>query len=345
MRLLQAMAGAKVGGAETFFIRLTTALARAGIEQRVVTRPEPERIEALRAAGVPVVEARFGGRLDFLTGRRLGAEIRRFGPDIVLSWMNRATRFCPPSGKGARFVHVGTPRGYYQSKFYRHCDHLVCTTDDLVEYFIRAGWPRARITRISNFAPDNDGAPPASRAALDTPEDAPLLLALGRLHANKGFDTLLDAMAELPGHFLWLGGSGPLEAALKNQAARLGVSERVRFLGWRRDTPALFAAADVFVCSSRVEPFGNIVIEAWAQRVPVVAARATGPASLIAEGESGLLAPIDDGKALAQAIRRLDAEKGLAGALAGGGRAAYQAAFTEQAVVGRYLELFERLAA
>jgi glycosyltransferase involved in cell wall biosynthesis len=64
---------------------------------------------------------------------------------------------------------------------------------------------------------------------------------------------------------------------------------------------------------------------------------------LIAEGTSGLLAPVDDAAALARAIRRLDSEDGLAGKLATGGRTAYQADFTEQAVVGRYLELFERL--
>lgn len=344
MRLLQAMAGAPVGGAETFFVRLATALARTGIEQRAVLRPAGGRAEALRAAGVPVVTARFGGRLDFLTGPRLGAEIRRFKPDIVLSWMNRATRFCPRSGKSGGFVHVGTPRGYYRTEFYSGCDHLICTTDDLLAYFTGKGWPQARITRIPNFAPDDGDTRPVSRAALDTPRDAPLLLALGRLHVNKGFDTLLAALAELPEHYLWLGGSGGLEAGLKREAVSLGVAQRVRFLGWRDDTPALFAAADAFVCSSRIEPFGNIVIEAWSRRVPVVAAASSGPASLIEDGKSGLLAPLDDAASLAASIRRLTAEPELGRHLIQGGRTAFEAEFTEQAVVGRYLDLFERLA-
>ena len=342
MRLLQAMAGAPVGGAENFFTRLAVAFARRDIDQRVLMRPDAAREAVLGSAGVAVAKARFGGWLDVQTRARFRAEIGLFHPDIVLSWMNRATEFTPRP-RAHRFVHVGTPRGYYNAKYYRRCDHLVCTTADLVDHFTAAGWPPGRITAIPNFAPDMRGEA-VPRASLDTPEDAPVLLALGRLHPNKGFDTLITALAALPDHYLWIGGSGPLEAALAGEAAARGVASRVRFLGWREDTPALFAAADVFVCSSRHEPFGNIIIEAWAAKVPVVAAASTGPAALIADGESGIVVPVDDAAALAAAVRSLNGDAGLGARLAAGGAAAYQAGYTEDVVVGQYMELFERLA-
>ncbi len=342
MRLMQAMAGAPVGGAENFFTRLALAFARASVDQRVLIRPDAAREAALGGAGVAVAKAPFGGLLDLHTRARFQAEIGSFHPDIVLSWMNRASRFCP-RGDAHGFVHVGTPRGYYKLKHYRRCDHLVCTTADLIDHFTAAGWPSGRITEIPNFAPEV-AAEPVPRASLDTPDDVPLLLALGRLHVNKGFDTLLAALAELPDHYLWLGGSGPLKAGLGRQAGALGVAPRVRFLGWREDTPALLAAADAFVCSSRHEPFGNIIIEAWAAGVPVVAAASAGPAALIADGESGILVPVDDAPALAAAARSLATEAGLGERLAAGGRAAHQAGYTEEAVVRRYMELFERLA-
>ena len=341
MRLMQAMAGAPVGGAENFFTRLALAFARASIDQRVLIRPDAAREAAFGGAGVAVAKAPFGGLLDFHTSARFRAEIGSFRPDIVLSWMNRATRFCP-RGDAHGFVHVGTPRGYYKLKHYRRCDHLVCTTADLVDHFTAAGWPSGRITEIPNFAHEM-AAGPVPRASLDTPDEAPLLLALGRLHVNKGFDTLLAALAELPDHYLWLGGSGPLRACLGRQAAALGVAPRVRFLGWREDTAALLAAADAFVCSSRHEPFGNIIIEAWAANVPVVVAASTGPAALIADGESGIVVPVDDASALAAAVRSLDGDAGLGVRLAAGGQAAYQAGYTEDVVAGRYMELFERL--
>ncbi len=78
--------------------------------------------------------------------------------------------------------------------------------------------------------------------------------------------------------------------------------------------------------------------------MPVVAAASAGPAALIADGESGILVPVDDAPALAAAARRLATEAGLGERLAAGGRAAHQANYTEEAVVRRYMELFERLA-
>jgi glycosyltransferase involved in cell wall biosynthesis len=345
MRVLQAMAGAAVGGAETFFTRLALALHRAGLDQRLLIRADAAREETLRGAGVEVATARFNGRMDFDTGRRFRQLVADYDPDVVVTWMNRATRFCPEAARvGARFRHIGTPRGYYDPKYYAACDHLVVTTDDLRRFYLDSGWPEARIDVIPNFVPAPPDAAPASRAAQDTPMDAPLLLALGRLHDNKGFDTLLDALAALPGFHLWIGGTGPNEALLKAQAERLGVTDRVRFLGWQADTAPLYAAADIFVCSSRHEPFGNIVIEAWAHGVPIAAAASEGPGMLIADGESGLLAPVDDAPALAAAIARIAAEDGLAATLAAGGRAAWQAGYTEEIVAARYRALFERLA-
>jgi glycosyltransferase involved in cell wall biosynthesis len=338
------MAGASSGGAETFFARLALALHDRGVVQRLVVRPDEVRNPALLAAGIEVATAPFGGLFDLSTRRILRRMIDSFHPDIVLTWMNRATALCPPAADDNRFVHIGTPRGYYDPKYYRRCDHLVVTTDDLMRFYCRSGWPAARISVIPNFAPD-DRAGPASRAALETPDDAPLVLALGRLHENKGFDVLLDSIAAMPGHYLWLGGSGPLENELKKLSEALGISERVRFLGWREDTPALYAAADVFVCSSRHEPIGNIVIEAWQQGVPIVAAASEGPAALIRDGVDGLLVPVDDATALAAAIARLGDDRTLRARLSEAGRRAYERDYTADAVVARYVALFERLVA
>lgn len=339
MRVLQAMAGARHGGAETFFMRLVPALARAGLAQAALVRPEPERLDALRTAGLTPRTAPFRRRLDLVTRRRFRRLIAEFEPDIVLTWMNRASAACP---RGAA-VHCGRLGGYYDLRYYRRCDHLIGNTPDIVASLRRGGWPAERVHYLPNFVPERQ-APPLDRRSLDTPEEAPLLLALGRLHRVKGFDVLLAALAALPSVWLWLAGEGPEASRLKALAWRHGVAGRVRFLGWRADVPALFAAADLLVCPSRAEPFGNVVVEAWAQRRPVIAAASVGPRGLIAEGESGLLVPIEDADALAQAIRRLLHSRDLAAALAERGRLAYETQFTEAAVVARCRDLFDRLA-
>ena len=337
-RLLQAMAGAAHGGAEAFFLRFTLALERAGQPQHVLIRPDATRVPRLRQAGVALTEAPFGGVFDFSTGSAFRAAISDHRPDIVLTWMSRATGFCPP-GRGD-FTHVARLGGYYDLKHYRRCDHLVGNTPDIVDWLVRQGWPRERSHYLPNFVTRTEQALPASRLSLETPSAAPLILALGRLHPNKGFDTLLTAMADLPDVYLWLGGDGPLEGPLRKQAASLGIAQRVRFLGWREDAPSLMAAANLFVCPSRHEPLGNVVIEAWAQGLPVVAAASTGPQHLIEPEVSGLLARIDDPQALAAAIGRVLAQPVLARQLAAGGTAAFECQFTERAVVARWLDFF-----
>ena len=347
-RLLQAMAGAAVGGAEAFFERLAPAFARTGVPQRVLIRRHARRAAALRAAGVETVELRFGGRADLATRPAFRREIIDFRPDIVLTWMSRATAFCPKSTGASGFVHVARLGGYYDLKYYRRADHLIANTADIVDYLGRRGWPEDRRHYLPNFV-DGAAAAAVERAGLGTPQDAPLVLALGRLHQNKAFDVLLDALAESPGVWAWIAGEGPLRTALEAQAARLGVADRVRFLGWREDVSGLLSAADVLACPSRHEPLGNVVIEGWAHGVPVVAAASQGPGALIVDGDSGLLAPVGDAGALAGAIRRLAPATADAAALrqrlAAGGRMAYEAAFTESAAVTKYLDFFRRVIA
>lgn len=334
------MAGRKQGGAEAFFERLVPALGRAGVEQRVVIRRDAARAERLRRSGLDVQEIAFAGRLDAVSRLRLACGLRRQRPDVVLSWMSRAAAMMPPRWlAGDRAIRVGRLGGYYDLKYYRGCDHLVANTQDIVEHIRRQGWPGDRVHYLPNFA-DVAAAPPVSRSTLDTPADVPLALALGRFHRNKAFDVLLDAVAATPGLHLWLGGDGELRGELEAQVARLGLGPRVRLLGWRDDVPALFAACDIAVCPSRHEPLGNVILEAWAHRRPVIAAASAGPAELIRHEQTGLLVPVDDAASLATALQRLAGDRTLRERLSQSGRAAYDAAFTEDAVVRRYLDFF-----
>lgn len=338
MKVLQAMAGAEFGGAEAFFVRLAIGLERAGIEQKVIIRTNPHRADLLRAGGVEPVEMKFGGKLDLGTPRALKREIKSFEPDVVLTWMNRATSMCP---KGD-FVHVARLGGYYDLKYYAACDHLVGNTRDIVDYLVEHDWPREKAHYLPNFVSGERGKP-LNRAEYYTPKGVPLIVALGRLHENKAFDVLLQALARIPDAYLWLAGEGPLKADLQKLAEDLGIKPRVRFLGWRDDTAALMATADLFVCPSRHEPLGNVVIEAWSQGLPVVAADSMGPGSLIENMETGVLVPIDDEIALGRAIRAVLKDQNLSERIARQGHKAYLEEFTEERVVEQYLDFFNKV--
>jgi glycosyltransferase involved in cell wall biosynthesis len=336
VRIAQIMAGAPIGGAEAFYERATIALQHAGDQVLPVIRRDPERAARLRAAGLQPVELAFGGALDFLTKPLLGRVLRDFKPDLVMAWMQRAARFTPQGP----WVLVGRFGGYYDVKYFRHCDHLVANTHDLVRTIIAAPWPPERVHYLPNFVEDFAGSAPADLPAANT---TPRLLAMGRLHANKGFDVLLRALALLPCGHLYLAGAGPEEEVLRALAAELGITDRVSFLGWRRDIGALLSAADIFICSSRHEPLGNIVLEAWSAAKPVIAAAAQGPSELINDGADGLLVPREDAAALAAAIAQLSENPERAAALAAAGRAHFAATFAEAPVIAHWRRLLADL--
>ncbi|MBM3581474.1 MAG: glycosyltransferase, partial [Alphaproteobacteria bacterium] len=163
MRVLQAMAGAEHGGAEAFFVRLALALQRARLDQRVVIRANPARAAQLAAGGIEAIQLPFGGRLDFVTPWRLKRILRDFAPDVVLTWMNRASAMMPESPAGSTsakpFVHVGRLGGYYDLKYYRRCRHLIGNTEGIVDYIVKQGWPAERVHYLPNFVTDTKAAP------------------------------------------------------------------------------------------------------------------------------------------------------------------------------------------
>ena len=324
------------GGAETYFVDLLRALSRAGAHQAAAIRRHPGREAALKGAGLPVKVLPFGGPIDILTRTAAAGFAKVNGAKLALAWMNRAARHTP-KGPWARIGRLG---GYYNLKYYEGFDELVANTEDIAEWIVNQGWPPGRVRCIPNFAEAPPQVAPVSRASLGTPDEAPLLLAMGRLHEAKAHDVALQALARLPDAWLWIAGAGPEEARLKAMSAALGVDARVRFLGWRNDASALYRAADVCVFPSRYEPLGNVVIQAWAHGLPVVAAESRGPKALIESGKDGLLTPIDDAEALAAGAERLLSDKALRDRVVKRGRKRVEQEFSEAAVVAQWKTLF-----
>lgn len=336
MSVLHLLGTAGEGGAETYFLDLVAALADDGVRQVAAIRANANREAALARIGVPSGVFRFGGPIDILTKPKLKGLAQKHDVKLALAWMNRAARHTP-SGPWARVGRLG---GYYNLKYYKGFDHLVANTEDIADWVVSQGWPAGKVRHIPNFAAAPIDAAPTDRASLNTPEGVPLLLAMGRLHDSKAHDVSLTALAKIPDAHLWIAGVGALETKLRAMAHVLGVSERVRFLGWRTDPSALYRAADMCVFPSRYEPLGNVVIQSWAHGLPVIAAASQGPSALIRDNEDGLLVPIDDAQALAEGVNRLIADPMLRARLAQQGAQRVEAEFSPAAVVAQWRELF-----
>lgn len=343
MKILQVMAGAEFGGAETAFVDICIALHEAGEEVLVATRPNDLRVPKLRAAGISVHTLPFGGSVDVFSRWKLTKIIKNFEPDIVQCWMSRAPMKVPRwrDSMGIKpYSVVARMGGYYKMKYYKSADYFVGNTPDIVRYLHDEGVAQDHARHINNYTNIETVDQPVSRADLDTPEDAPVFIALGRLHKVKAFDTLIEAVAQIQGAYLWIAGEGEERQALEALARDLGCEDRIKLLGWRDDRVALFAAADICVFPSRFEPFGNVFIQAWAQRIPLVVTKSEGPRQFVKDESDGLMVDVDDVQGLKTAIERVLSDKKLASKLVENGFARYQEEFTKAQCVAGYLDFY-----
>lgn len=339
MKVMHVMAGAPQGGAENIFLECALALAGAGVEQRAVIRPNNSyRVETLRSHGITVDTASFSKLIKSSTRKVIEKAASEFKPDIIQYWMGRAGVFAIEGP----WINIAWYGGYYKLERFTKCDYHIGLTQDLFDHIVRQGVPEEKAKIIYTYAEFED-AEPTPRESLATPADAPVLLALARLHKKKAIDILLESMLQIPDAYLWVAGEGPIEAELKNQCASLGLDDRVRWLGWRDDRGSLLAACDVCVFPSRYEPFGTVTVDAWAAKTALVAAKAQGPKAYVTHGVDGLLAEIDDVDGLADAVNRVINEPGLREKLIEGGTRTFEEKFSKAVYVRDSLEFYGKI--
>jgi glycosyltransferase involved in cell wall biosynthesis len=205
-------------------------------------------------------------------------------------------------------------------------DRAIAVSGSTREFLIRERFvPEDRVELIWNGAPLSEFAPAgreralAARRALGLPEDAPVIGSIGRLNAQKGHRFLLDAAALLrdrrPDVWTLIVGDGDLMDELRQQAARLGLDDRVVFAGHRSDVPDLLAALDVFCISSLYEGTPLALFEAMAAGRPIVSTAVDGCREILVDESNGLLVPPEDVEALAGALDRVVSDPALREAL------------------------------
>jgi glycosyltransferase involved in cell wall biosynthesis len=307
MRVVNLMLGSGRGGLEQAAVDYAEALASRGVEVLSVTAPDAWANDGLDAAGLPRRSLASGGLLDFGAPGRFQQLVVPFQPARILCHGNRALKLA-----SAARLKQGLPRcrvvGITHNYSLRHmarADHVLALTDDLARAVAAQGLPGDRVHRIVNLV----RAPAQLPAARGVWRDPPVIGSMGRLVAKKGYEVLLAALASLCGRGAAfqavIGGSGEEDAALRAQAARLGLTDRLRFAGWIDDRQAFYDGIDIAVVPSHHEPFGIVVLEAMAQGLPLVATASEGPREILADGHGGRLVPLADPVAMADALAGL----------------------------------------
>ncbi|MCA1723591.1 MAG: glycosyltransferase family 4 protein [Thermomicrobia bacterium] len=358
----------KIGGVETFVWGLAGHLAQAGVAVTVVggASPSPPMrdatpgmhvetvpyIDRAQLRRIPLLGSQYGltkllERLSF--GVRARTVIERGDFDIVhihkpgdfplATWIGRRT--------GARIIYSAHGRDFFPGDR-RFTDAIqtftACSAYNAAEVHARYGRDAVVIyngIETEEFAP---GAPDPSWRVTLTDGSAPLLLWVGRLERWKGTIDALRALAMMQcAAHLAIVGVGPEMARLRDAARSLGIADRVHFLGARdhAEMPNLYASAAIVLGTSFAnETFGMALAEASACGRPVVATRFGGFPEVVRAGETGLLVPPRDPRALAAAIQTLLADPARCRAMGERGRAHVVANFAWPVVTDRVLRLY-----
>lgn len=351
------------GGAETQLVYLATRLSYRGWSVRVVSMIPPEAyVKELEEAGITVESLNMRrGVPDPRALCKLVAILRRERPLVLTSFMYHANLLGRIAGRIGRVpVVISSIRnenfgGPMRDRLMRLSDWLADATtinSHLAgEAVVQRGVVPATKLRIIPNGLDTDRftwTPEIRvqvRKALGLQEECFLWLAVGRLEQQKDYPNLLAAFArvarERQNVLLYVAGQGSLREDLENQVRSMGMEGRVKFLGLRRDVPRLLAAADGFVLASAWEGLPNVVMEALAASIPVVATRVGGVPELVLDGKSGFTVPPKDPDALAQAMLRLMAlPREIRFRMGQTGRAYVEAHYGLENVVNQWEKLF-----
>ncbi len=350
---------AEVGGAQSYVTSLLPALAER-FDVTVAAHgdgPVRETAQALRLPYVPLRHLRrpISPWRDPLALAELVRLIRRARPDVVHVSSSKAGVL----GRLAAWalgvpVRVFTVHGWAfaakggpSSLLYRWADRLISpmtTATICVSELERSSGLAARTcvaerTVVIPNAVDVRGAPRARST-----RSRPLLVAVGRLRPPKDFETLLQALALLPADAFEAAivGDGPQRAELEALRTQLGLQDRVRLEGERRDVPAVLADADAFVLSSRSEGLPVSVLEAMAAGLPVVASAVGGVGELVVDGDTGLLVRPADAEAMAAALATVVADPTLRRRLGEAGRARAEELFDLEPCRRAHVALYMR---
>ncbi|AGW12685.1 glycosyltransferase family 4 protein [Megalodesulfovibrio gigas] len=265
--------------------------------------------------------------------RSLRQALAREAPDVVLAVMPESSCLLAlAGGRGRSWTAIGAEHSYpprnrlgrglpgrlrslARAVLYGRLDAVVCLTTTTADWMLR----HTR-TRRAPVIPNPAVWPLPVQPPLLEPARAGaagrMLLAVGRLVPEKGFDRLLEAVAVLASrHLAWelvILGEGPQRAALEAQCERLGMTARIRLPGLAGNVGEWYAAADAFVLTSHYEGFPSTLLEALAAGVPAVSVDClTGPRDILRHEVDGLLVPQDDAPALIAALDRMMTDDAL----------------------------------
>ncbi len=321
---------------------------------------------AALAAGIPVIEIPERGRWDLSVLREVRRIVREFKPDILETHNMKSHFLVRANGLHRQFPWVAWNHGYTSrsnlDRAYKQFDRwslhgafrLITVCRPFAAAMQKLGIPRDKITVLHNFVDPYRRPSPEDVLHLKQQlglSDELVIVTIGRMSLEKGHTDLLTAIAlmkDLPGlprHRFVLIGDGPEEENLRRQAASLGIEDRILWTGFQKNVEPYYAMATIFALPSHSEGSPNVILEAMSAGLPIASTRAGGVPEILEDDVTGLMVPVGDPQALAEAVRRLLLSEDLRARLAAAAQHQVETAHTLQAykrqLTGFYVETLE----
>lgn len=322
-------------------------------------------VEAVRQEGHEAVPLRANFPHILRAANEVARHLRQQQADVLLTHNYKPTIIGYLAARRAGVPIVAVSRGWtcatarvrmYEKldrRFLHWVDHVVCVSEGQAVKVRDAGVPRERVTAIRNAIRTErfDVPDPGGRAILEQlfpVKPARIVLAVGRLSPEKGFSTLIESarlvVTGKPATGFALIGEGPLREELQRQIDQAGLRDCFVLAGFRGDVDQLMPHADLLVQSSYTEGLANVVLEAMAASVPVLATNVGGTGEVVLHGETGLLVPPGKPQLLAEAMLRMLGDSAALWHMGQAGRRRVIRQFTFQAQCEQYERLLTAVA-
>ncbi|MDC0936508.1 glycosyltransferase family 4 protein [Pirellulales bacterium] len=348
---LQVITPSHMSGAEMVVVRMARRLSARGHQMPVLVKCGASAIEEMKQYGLSIESERIGGKLNVLAARRLAKAARLRGADLLHSHLSTASWWCgwletfggPPS--------IGHVHGFTSARWHRRQSRLLAVSEavkqDLVGQGIRPDKVAVLYNAVANDEIQPTRDPLAVRGDLGADRDTPVVGAFGHLSEKKGYRELFAAIPNVLSSFptaqFWIVGRGGMRDKLEQMASVGGYLKQIRFTGFRRDVADVMNAIDVMALPSHREPFGLVYVEAALLAKPTVGCRAGGAPESIADGETGLLAPVGDAAGVADAIVSLLEDRELALRMGQAGRTRALDLFSWPTFIGKLESAYDQL--
>jgi glycosyltransferase involved in cell wall biosynthesis len=303
-RVLQVITPSHMSGAETQVCRLTRQMRARGHEMRVIVKHDSSALAEMQSRLTDVLPARIGGKVNLFAIPAIIRAAKRHGAELVQSNLSTASWWCGWAESFGGPKSIGHVHGFTSARWHRRQSHLLAVSGAVRDDLIAHGISGDRVTVLHNalspeeFRPTRD--PLDVRSELGADAKTPVVGTFAHLSEKKGYRELFGAMPRIlkaaPKTQFWIMGTGGLRDELEATARAGGFLKQVRFAGFRRDSADVMNAIDVLALPSRREPCAALLAK------PIVACRAGGAPESVADGETGILVPVNDSPAIAEAV-------------------------------------------